>query len=186
MMPTTRRGRYLWTRARHKERADWYRRHRAKRIHVGTAYLTVGTRFPMWHVGPLQAVILKHRPYAETPFQTGWPNENGVVFTGGGRANAPHSKLPPRPLFVAQKPPSNNRLQVVGLHNRPVNRWPHKPDRMSKKARAVSASNLFFFKHGYYSPTDALARRPHVGDIWAGNGSAVEPGSWPVESPRGY
>jgi hypothetical protein len=142
-------------------------------------YLTIATRWPAWHIGKMQHVALMDRPYQETPFQAGWPDAQGNIYTGGGKADPPHVRRPPRAVFVAQKPPTNDRRQIVGLHNRPVNLWPHKPDRMTKFQRRKWASDFYFFRHGYFSPTDALDRHPTAGDIWAGNGSAVEPGVWP-------
>lgn len=182
---TTRRGRFLWLRARYLNRVEIWRRYSwtwqsnpttPKRVRLNRkwslargAKVAVRCKVSLSYNYALLFFDLPPGYWTLTPAAWARPAVVKIVW----------------PFYLARYALGHHhRHAVIGYHRRPVKTAKKRPrdPRNTAFNRRITGCNWHLFRQGYFPDDDVLSRRPNVTDFQ--NGVPPYPHPWPV--PLGY
>lgn len=182
-MPTTRRGRFLWRKARYTLQAqrlkswqwDWvhsdpgHSKRHGKKSHVATTgrQLPCDVSSASYNASPL-------------PLPVGF---GPYVVSQTGQASPPHVKIT-GPLYLLFRAEGNHQsFPLLRYHAKRVKAVRRRSKvKRTKRERQITGANWHYFREGYFPDWDILGRHPNMTDFEAG----LPPGTtiWP--EPLGY
>lgn len=186
--PTTRRGRYLYRRAKYKRRRDRaYRSGYTWATAVGhtVPYLThvrTGRKHKLEPLGKMHVQGVSSKSYDATPTSPGsWSPTLLYSVSPAGPKHPPHVAFtgPFWPVYAHRR--SHPRYPIIGYHARRVNYWGHRPWRMTGLQRQIWAAGGIAYREGYFPDWDPLGRHPTLDEVDGG----ADPYSGPFpQTPR--